>query len=147
MKTIVCAVDGSPIAASALEFAIELCQETGATLEVVAVRVPPPPARGGSIPVVEIEEPHGAEHIADQAVGAARAAGVAARAHAASGHPAEEIIDVAEQVGADLIVVGSRGLGTVSSMLLGSVSRRLLKHSTVPVTVVAHARVREEATV
>ncbi|MFZ4721356.1 MAG: universal stress protein [Ilumatobacteraceae bacterium] len=50
--------------------------------------------------------------------------------------PAKAVIDAARE--ADLLVVGSRGRGGFSSLLLGSVSRTVLQHATVPVVVVRH---------
>jgi nucleotide-binding universal stress UspA family protein len=52
------------------------------------------------------------------------------------GPPAEAILRVAETRACDLIVVGSRGLGELKAVLLGSVSERVLHHSTVPVLIV-----------
>jgi nucleotide-binding universal stress UspA family protein len=45
------------------------------------------------------------------------------------GHPAEEILQRAEAMGADLIVAGSRGLSVLDRFLLGSTTERLLKHA------------------
>lgn len=53
-----------------------------------------------------------------------------------SGHPADAILDVAAQSGADLIVLGARGLKGMSSFLLGSVSRSVAIRSPRPVLVV-----------
>lgn len=53
-----------------------------------------------------------------------------------TGAPAEEIVDAAKAVGADLIVVGSRGLSGVQSAFLGSVSDRVLHLAHCPVLVV-----------
>ena len=53
------------------------------------------------------------------------------------GHPVKVILDVAENSAqADLIVMGSRGLGGFKEMLLGSVSHAVVNHSKVPVLVV-----------
>lgn len=52
-----------------------------------------------------------------------------------AGRAADTIISVAEQHGADLIVVGSRGHGTLETMLLGSVSSEVIDHAHVPVLV------------
>jgi nucleotide-binding universal stress UspA family protein len=57
----------------------------------------------------------------------------------ASGDPVEEIIRYADTIEADLIVVGSRGHGAVSSVLLGSVSRGVLHNANRPVAVVRRA--------
>jgi nucleotide-binding universal stress UspA family protein len=51
-------------------------------------------------------------------------------------NPAKAIIDAGKD--ADLVVVGSRGHGGFASLLLGSVSRTVLQHSTVPVVVIRH---------
>lgn len=52
------------------------------------------------------------------------------------GPPAETIAKVARERGCDGIVMGTRGLGAVSSMLLGSVSSRVLQFSDLPITLV-----------
>lgn len=62
--------------------------------------------------------------------------GVKAETVLASGHPAKIILDIAKIKGADLIVVGSRGLGGVKGLLLGSVSNAVVQNSKVPVMVV-----------
>ncbi|XP_045165563.2 putative universal stress protein SERP1273 isoform X2 [Mercenaria mercenaria] len=51
------------------------------------------------------------------------------------GVPGEEIVKVAEDEGADFIITGSRGLGTIRRTLLGSVSDYIVHHSPVPVFV------------
>jgi len=54
-----------------------------------------------------------------------------------AGHPAKVIIDIAEKtVGADLIVIGSRGLGGFKELLLGSVSHAVVNHARDPVLIV-----------
>lgn len=52
------------------------------------------------------------------------------------GHAADEIVTTASEVGADLIVVGARGLGAIGRLLLGSVSDYVLLHSECPVLVI-----------
>jgi nucleotide-binding universal stress UspA family protein len=59
------------------------------------------------------------------------------------GPPADAIQNVAQVRECDLIMMGSRGHGALASLLLGSVSYRMLAHAPVPVTVV---RVREAET-
>jgi len=55
--------------------------------------------------------------------------------HVIVGRPATAIVDEARALGADLIVVGSRGHGTIASMVLGSVSAEVADHATCPVLV------------
>jgi nucleotide-binding universal stress UspA family protein len=147
MKTILVATDGSEAAAEALDFAIELARDTGAQLEVLAVKPPPIVSKGGPAPpVFEVEEPGGAERIAAAAAEKAAAAGVRAHPHAGHGEPVDVIAAASESLDADLVVVGSRGLGAIAGALMGSVSHGLIKRAHVPIVVVPqHARDRMHA--
>jgi nucleotide-binding universal stress UspA family protein len=63
--------------------------------------------------------------------------GTIARAHLRIGDkPDQQIITVAEEIGAGLIVLGSRGMGGVRRALLGSVSDSVVRHAHCPVLVV-----------
>jgi nucleotide-binding universal stress UspA family protein len=147
MKTILIATDGSEPAADALDVAIDLARETGATLQVLSVRPPRAVGRGGAGPaMLEVEELHGPEHIAEAAAKHAREAGVEATPHAAHGDVVTCIADAATALGAELLVVGSRGLGSLSGAVLGSVSHALVSRSPVPVTIVRHAAAVHVAT-
>ncbi|MGI9557588.1 MAG: universal stress protein, partial [Solirubrobacterales bacterium] len=57
----------------------------------------------------------------ETAAGAARNAGVETRTHAKEGDPADALLDVAEETGADLIVVGNKGMTGARRFVLGSV--------------------------
>ena len=61
--------------------------------------------------------------------------GVATQVAIPDADPAEGILSSAEEQGADLIVVGSRGRGTFANLLLGSVSERVLRYAKIPVLV------------
>jgi nucleotide-binding universal stress UspA family protein len=146
MKTILIATDGSDPAAQALEVAIDLARETGATLEVLSVRPTRVAGRGGAGPaILEVDEFDGPEHIAEAAAQLAREAGVEATPHAAHGDVVSSIADAATTLGAELLVVGSRGLGSLSGAVLGSVSHALVRRSPVPVTIVRHAAIHATA--
>jgi nucleotide-binding universal stress UspA family protein len=56
--------------------------------------------------------------------------------HVASGSPAEEILAVAAAINAQLVVVGSHGLGAVERWLVGSVAEKVVRSATCPVVVV-----------
>jgi nucleotide-binding universal stress UspA family protein len=64
--------------------------------------------------------------------------GEIAGAHARVGYPDAEIVDLAEELEAGLIVMGSRGLGGLRRMLLGSVSDSVVRHAHCPVLVTRH---------
>jgi nucleotide-binding universal stress UspA family protein len=61
------------------------------------------------------------------------AGGLVAGAHLVEGRAADEILDLAGQIGTNLIVIGSRGLGPVGRIALGSVSEAVIHHSRWPV--------------
>lgn len=91
-------------------------------------------------PIAELEKRalERAEATARHGVELARTAGFAAeaRAEVSHGRAWRTIIDVAQDVGAEVIVVGARGLSTVRSVLLGSVSNAVVHHSHLPVLVI-----------
>jgi nucleotide-binding universal stress UspA family protein len=91
-------------------------------------------------PIVELERLalERAEAIAHEGFELARSHGFAveARAERSDASVWRTILDVAEEVDADTIVVGARGLSTVASALLGSVSNAVVHHSARPVLVI-----------
>ena len=60
------------------------------------------------------------------------------QAHLEFGRPDTAIVEMAEELGAGLIVMGSRGLGGVRRALLGSISDSVVRHAPCPVMVVRH---------
>ena len=69
-----------------------------------------------------------------------------AQAHLGLGAPDREIVDLAEEIGAGLIVMGSRGLGGIRRALMGSVSDSVVRHAHCPVLVVRKAKSYGEET-
>jgi nucleotide-binding universal stress UspA family protein len=65
-----------------------------------------------------------------------KAAGVAYHHHLFVGEPAEVISRFAREQGCDEIIIGSRGLGNISSMLVGSVASKIIHMASVPVVLV-----------
>ena len=59
-----------------------------------------------------------------------------ARKHVKSGHIARSILEVADEQGSDIIIMGSRGLGLLKGVLIGSVSQKVIEESKIPVMVV-----------
>ena len=142
MKQIVIGTDGSPSAQEAVEFGIELAQEQGA--DVTFVHVTPADefvgGRVGTHAVSHREAVDESETTLKAAAGVAEKAGVSYTLERISGESAETIVGLAESLKADLIVVGSRGRGPVSSALLGSVSRDVLARASGPVLVARTAK-------
>src|SRR5690606_33304568 len=62
-------------------------------------------------------------------------AGARPQSHLIEGDPAEQVLDLADRVGADLIATGSHGMGFLGRLLLGSVSTRILRGATCAVLV------------
>jgi nucleotide-binding universal stress UspA family protein len=143
---IVVGIDGSEHAAAALVTAIRLARALGA--EVVAVHAIPPPAlseyRYGMLPI-ELdpawrEEIH--RQFEQEWCRPLEEAGVRYRALERDGWPAAVLREVAEAEDADLVVVGRRGRGRVTELLLGSVSHELSHTCRRPVLLVTGPRER-----
>lgn len=150
MKRILIATDGSAAAHEAVVLGVELARDEGA--EAILVHAVPlyhmVSMNGfGLMGQVPYEPTDRDEEVLDDAKAVAEREGVPARTALLRGDPIMEIVRYAEAIDADLIVVGSRGHGAIASALLGSVSRGILRASTLPVLIVRAAPVREPVTV
>jgi nucleotide-binding universal stress UspA family protein len=135
---ILLATDGSPEAERALRMAATLSERLGAELHMVSVEPMPDPL---SWPEARIMSPELRGDVRERAEDAARKLleGQAEKieemdleiseVHAVAGRPDTEIVRVAEEVGAGLVVLGSRGLGPVRRAVMGSVSLSVVHHS------------------
>jgi nucleotide-binding universal stress UspA family protein len=134
--SIICGVDGSPGAQEALRVAAQLSGQLGSRLVVAHVTrrqvSGPDPAPPGIAP--EEAEIAAAEHLVEELVLAEGL--VDAKRCVALGLPAEGLADLADDEGAGLIVVGSRGRGAFKAAFLGSVSNELIGVARCPVVVV-----------
>jgi nucleotide-binding universal stress UspA family protein len=148
---ILLATDGSEEAMLAARTAVDLAQKTGSELQLVHAR--PLPAlvayAAAETPTTgEIDEEEAKERflgILDEQVGKIETeGGSVAQAHLRIGKPDTEIVGLAEEIGAGLIVMGSRGLDGIGRALMGSVSDSVVRHAHSPVLVVR--RVEERAT-
>lgn len=143
--TILAPVDGTPASQKALTVARDLAEKYGAKITLMHV-LPLPmlellsyrtPMAGADLLPQQVEERlrHDSDHILEQArelVGAENLA----TSRAELGHPAQLIVETAEQQGFSLVVMGSRGLGRLSGYIMGSVSEYVVSHCHVPVLVV-----------
>jgi nucleotide-binding universal stress UspA family protein len=142
---ILLATDGSKEAKLAFASAADLSEKTDSELHVVYV---------GHMPLVSYESPgatsldpnllvrmqEDAEQVArtklDEQVRQVGQTGEVVEIHARLGRPDAEIVGLADELGAGLIVLGSRGLGPLRRALMGSVSDSVVRHAPCPVLIV-----------
>jgi nucleotide-binding universal stress UspA family protein len=143
---ILLATDGSKEAQLAFASAADLSEKTGSELHVVYV---------GHMPLVSYESPgattldpdlsgrmqESAEQetrtmLEEQMQRVGKTGGELAEIHARLGRPDAEIVGLADELGAGLIVLGSRGLGPLRRALMGSVSDSVVRHAHCPVLIV-----------
>jgi nucleotide-binding universal stress UspA family protein len=140
-EQILLAVDGSQSSEVATQTAVGFAEKTGASVEVVHIREHDIiVSRASSGPDLETREEAGV--LLSRVVDTLKRAGITAHGtvrQAQTSRVAHEIIAAADEAGADLIVVGNRGLSSFSGMLLGSVSNKLVHLAGRPV-LVAHER-------
>jgi nucleotide-binding universal stress UspA family protein len=139
MNKILVATDGSDSAAEATEFGIELAAEHGA--ELILVHVVPAldivPAMGFGVGGAFPHEPSIEDRaLLEDAAAIAEEHDVHSTTVLLAGDTVDEIVAFADSHDVDLIVVGSRGHGTIANALLGSVSRGVLAESKRPVMIV-----------
>ena len=140
MKRIVIGTDGSAAAGEAVESALELAQALGAAVTFVFARVVPSALLGQPYYQQQLDtEMAFARKVVREVLEQAAAAGVDADSEILDAPAADAIVAVADTRNADLIVVGSRGLGAVHSAIFGSVSKALVARSHRPVLVVKSA--------
>jgi nucleotide-binding universal stress UspA family protein len=133
-STILVATDGSEHARKAVNVAADLGRRYGARVTVVTVFEPIP---------IDLGTPYGeqltarrlgaAEELLQESGAVLERAGVAYETDTLAGPPARIILEVARSRKPDLIVLGSRGLGPVGQILLGSVSFRVVQEAPCPV--------------
>jgi nucleotide-binding universal stress UspA family protein len=142
-RSIVVGTDGSDTAKKAVTAAADLAKEIGATLDIVSAYEPVPQSRlreeSRQAPEdmqwminpredVEATLRYAAEEVEE--------AGIDVETFAREGDPADAILDVAEERGADLIVVGNKGMTGAKRFLLGSVPNKVSHHAPCSVLIV-----------
>lgn len=139
MKNVLVAVDGSENALRAVSWVADFCRRYG-QIDIHLLNVEPRPqawqTHGMEAEAVE-------EHLrarCDLAIASSgaplREAGMAFDGICELGDTAEVIAEVAARLGCDTVVLGRRGLGSIRSMVLGSVSTRLLHLTDLPVVLI-----------
>lgn len=143
IERIVVGTDGSDTAGEAVRQAIELAKATGAKLDVVSAFEPVPQSRlrdeGGDVPgdvAYAVGPREDVNVVLESAAGVASLAGVEVTTHRREGDPADALLDVAEETGADLVVVGNKGMTGAKRFLLGSVPNKVSHHAPCSVYIV-----------
>ncbi|MFC2993504.1 MULTISPECIES: universal stress protein [Halomonas] len=136
-KTILVPVDGSSHAEKALSVAAQLARASSATLHLMTVAEFPPDniglfTGGTPEPFSEVEREKLAEgmkqeahKVIDKALAAVDLNGIEVKEVMRQGRPADLINKEAEKLGADVIVMGSRGISDMRGMVFGSVSHKI----------------------
>ena len=137
---ILLATDGSKEAQLAATTAADLAERTDSELHVVTV--------GAGVPISATTSPahfedvlrenrrQAKEMLEQQVKRIEESGGTVKETHLKEGRAAEEIVELAEELGAGLIVMGSRGHGRLRRALMGSVSDAVVRHAHCPVTIV-----------
>lgn len=139
-ECVVVGVDGSPPSAMAMAWAARYAKAMGATVRAVLAWHYPTaagPAPIGVAPTAVTSEVEQSRYeVLDKAIAATlgEQPAVEIERKVVYGHPAQVLID--ESKDADLLVVGNRGHGGFTGMMLGSVSTHCVTHAFCPVTVV-----------
>jgi nucleotide-binding universal stress UspA family protein len=135
---VVVGVDGSRESEAALRFAAEEAKLRGALLRIVCAWEPSPSGYLGEAftptPDAFVEAEHHAEDVLRAALQQLQGESLEVEAMAEEGGPAAILLEQA--AGAELLVVGSRGLGAAKRLMLGSVSHDLAHHAGCPLVIV-----------
>ncbi|MEZ5076895.1 MAG: universal stress protein [Solirubrobacterales bacterium] len=140
---IIVGTDGSETATEAVREAIALAKLSGATLNVVSAYAP---VHGRRVAGERLEAPSDVQYeigpredvnmVLDVAAADARKEGIEVQTQAVEGDPADALLTAAEEIGADLIVVGNKGMTGARRYLLGSVPNNVSHHAPCNVLIV-----------
>lgn len=135
IDVIVAATDFSEPAEAGLAWAARAARAHGARLLVVHVVAPPMPVADFAAPPLTLDRElrEAARERLDALLESDLLEGVEAEGVLRDGTPAQAVLDAAKEAGADLLVVGTRGLTGFRHLLLGSTAERIVQRSEVPV--------------
>jgi nucleotide-binding universal stress UspA family protein len=130
---IVVGTDGSPTALKAVSHAASLAAATGAQLHIAMVTPSIPVVVAPDMLLASAEWSDATKQATnaalESAAESAAAVGAETTTHQLSGDPADALLGLCEDIDADLLVVGSRGMHGARRFLLGSVSSRCVHHA------------------
>jgi nucleotide-binding universal stress UspA family protein len=142
-KSIVVGTDGSDTATQAVRSAVDLARAVGAKLEIVSAYEPvseqrlkqerreaPEDLQWAISPREDVDA------TLEAAASLAREAGLDVDVYPRQGDPADAVLDVAEEQGADLVIVGNKGMTGAKRFLLGSVPNKVSHHAPCSVLII-----------
>ncbi|MEA2298229.1 MAG: hypothetical protein QOF77_1165 [Solirubrobacteraceae bacterium] len=143
-SSIVVGTDGSDTAREAVSQAVELAGRLGAAVHLVSayepvsgLRLPDePPGTVTADAEWVIHQRGEVEATLEEAAAVARRAGVTVAVYARQGDAADAILDVAEERGADLVIIGNKGLTGAKRFLLGSVPNKVSHYAPCSVMII-----------
>ena len=148
--TIVVGTDGSETAGIAVHHAAQLAKLSGAVLHVVHAYRPvllgeAAMAATSGGPVIDVEGinsgiAENAAVICSHAATGVEREGVKVETHAMAGDPCDALLGVARDVGADLLVVGNRGMSSARRFVLGNVPNKVSHHAPCSILIVDTSR-------
>ncbi len=137
LKNILLAFDGSEYSNRALQYAKTLAERFEATLWLVHIFTHTSDLLGyEDYEKFYSKRKAGGQILLDEALQGLSNTRLDVREELQEGPEAESILNIAKNCQADLIVMGTRGHGTLKGLLVGSVSRKVIHHSSCPVMVV-----------
>ncbi|WAE54252.1 universal stress protein [Stutzerimonas frequens] len=142
MRRLLVAYDGSDNSKRALQYVVDLARDTGMALQVYVVNVQHEPIIYGEyVTSAMIDELNNSlmaksRSVLDEAAAMLQAGGLTCETHTQLGNVAEQINDAVKRLGCDTVVMGTRGLGSFTGLVLGSVANRVIHEVSVPVLLV-----------
>ncbi|MBA1225406.1 universal stress protein [Stutzerimonas stutzeri] len=142
MRRLLVAYDGSDNSKRALQYVVDLARDTGMALQVHVVNVQHEPIIYGEyVTSAMIDEVNNSlmaksRSVLDEAAAMLQAGGLTCETHTQLGNVAEQINDAVKRLGCDTVVMGTRGLGSFTGLVLGSVANRVIHEVSVPVLLV-----------
>lgn len=141
--SIVVGTDGSETAREAVGQATQLAKSIDATVHLVSAYEPVPQQRlrdeakqaPGDLQWM-VNQREDVDATLEEAADSIRATGVNVETYARQGDPADSILDVAEEIKADLIIVGNKGMTGAKRFLLGSVPNKVSHHAPCSVLII-----------
>ena len=134
-KTVLFPVDQSREAREAAEKVVQIVKTYSSRLVILSV-LETPPAEGEPPPTEKMTSPQAVAQLLKQAQGLFAQQGIEAETIEREGKPAFTICDVADEIGADLIVMGCRGMGLTDEGASDSVTNRVINLSPCPILIV-----------